>query len=225
MDTLFDREQRHAEAPERHGAARPAKPAFGLRWIPVRTLAPRHRPRLLKHLLALDDRDRYLRFGYAASDAQIERYVEHINFERDEVFGVFDRRLALVAVAHLAYLEGHASGRPCAEFGVSVAKASRGRGYGERLFDHAALHARNRGVDTLLVHALSENTAMLRIAHNAGASIVRDGPESEARVQLAPENLASHMEELVEGHAADLDYRLKLQVNRVDELLCASGRD
>jgi len=66
---------------------------------------------------------------------------------------------------------------------------------------------------------------MLRIAHNAGASIVRDGPESEARVQLAPENLASHMEELVEGHAADLDYRLKLQVNRVDELLCASGRD
>ena len=46
------------------------------------------------------------------------------------------------------------SNSPYAEFGVSVASHLRGRGYGDRLFDHAALHARNRGIDTLLVHAL-----------------------------------------------------------------------
>lgn len=218
MEPLFDRETRHAETPSQPGAARSAKPAFGFRWIPVRSLAPRHRPRVRRHLLALDERDRYLRFGYAASDAQIERYAEQLDFEHDEVFGVFDRRLALVALAHLAYLEPAPPIRPRAEFGVSVAKASRGRGYGERLFDHAALHARNRGIDVLLVHALSENTAMLRIARNAGARIVRDGPESEAWVELAPENLVSRVEELVEDSAADLDYRLKMQARRVDGL-------
>lgn len=219
MDPLFDLKARSAEADtlRQQNAAGTSKPVF--RWIPIRTLAPRHRPRILAHLLALGERDRYLRFGYAASNAQVARYVEQLDFERDEVFGIFNRRLELVAMAHLAHMDPATTARPAAEFGVSVAEGSRGRGYGERLFDHAALHARNRGIDSLLVHALSENTAMLRIVRNAGARIERDGPESQAWVKLAPENLASHVEALVEDAAADLDYQLKRQAHRVDELL------
>jgi RimJ/RimL family protein N-acetyltransferase len=224
MDPLFDRDARAVEAEaQRQHAAPPSstKPTLGFRWIPIRSLAARHRPHIVAHLLALNERDRYLRFGYAASDAQIERYVEQLDFSRDEVFGIFNRRLELVAVAHLAYMDPALSARPAAEFGASVAKGSRGRGYGDRLFDHAALHARNRGIDSLLVHALSENTAMLRIARNAGARIERDGPESQAWVKLAPENLVSHVEALVEDTAADVDYGLKRQAQRVDELLSA----
>jgi RimJ/RimL family protein N-acetyltransferase len=219
MNPLFDRDARgsETEAQRQHAAApKSPKPTLGFRWIPIRSLAPRHRPRILAHLRALDERDRYLRFGYAASDVQIERYVEQLDFSRDEVFGIFNRRLELVAMAHLAYMDPALSPRPAAEFGVSVAKESRGRGYGDRLFDHAALHARNRGIDSLLVHALSENTAMLRIARNAGARIERDGPESQAWVKLAPESLASRVEAMVEYRAADIDYTLKRQAQRVD---------
>src|SRR6266702_3333280 len=54
--------------------------------------------------------------------------------------------------------------KSCAEFGVSVLKKARGRGYGSRLFDRAVMHARNEGVELLFIHALSENTAMLKIA-------------------------------------------------------------
>lgn len=220
MDSLFDRDARVNEVKaQRQHTATPKAPAPGLRWIPIRSLAARDRPRILAHLLALNERDRYLRFGYAASDVQIERYVEQLDFSRDEVFGIFNRHLKLMAMAHLAYMDPASSPRPAAEFGVSVAQASRGRGFGDRLFDHAALHARNRGIDSLLVHALSENTAMLRIARNAGARIERDGPESQAWVKLAPENLVSHVEALVEDTAADLDYRLKRHAHRVDELL------
>jgi ribosomal protein S18 acetylase RimI-like enzyme len=222
MDPLFDRDARatETEAQREHTATpKSPKPAFGFRWIPILSLEARHRPRILAHLLDLSERDRYLRFGYAASDVQIERYVGQLDFDRDEVFGIFNRRLDLVAMAHLATMDSSAAHRTAAEFGVSVAKSSRGRGYGDRLFDHAALHARNRGIDSLLVHALSENTAMLRIARNAGARIERDGPESQAWVKLAPENLVSHVEALVEDTAADLDYRLKRQAHRVDELL------
>jgi RimJ/RimL family protein N-acetyltransferase len=180
------------------------------RWIPIRALSPHHRPKLSQHLLALEPADRYLRFGYSASDAQILAYVEHLNFQRDEIFGVFSRRLEITAFAHLAYLPDGVGLSHQAEFGVSVLARARGRGYGQRLFDHAVLHARNRNVDTLIIQALSENTAMLRIVRKAGALIDRDGSESEARLTLPPETLASHVEAFVEEGAAELDYGLKL---------------
>jgi len=191
-------------------------------WVPIRSLAPRHRERIVSHLLDLPERDRYLRFGYAASDGQILQYAQQINFERDEVLGIFNRRLRLLAMAHLAYLND-GSGQPtsCAEFGVSVAAHARGRGYGKRLFDLAALHARNRGVQTLLIHALSENTPMLRIARHAGAEVVREGSESQALLKLPADNLASQMEQIVEQGAAEWDYRFKQQARRMERLRAA----
>ena len=39
--------------------------------MPIRSLAERHRARIETHLLQLDERDRYLRFGYSAGDEQI----------------------------------------------------------------------------------------------------------------------------------------------------------
>lgn len=218
MNSLPDSGTTHPLDP----AAPPATastPTSTSRWLPIRALAPRHRPRIVQHLLALSERDRFLRFGYLASDVQIGRYVDLLDFERDEIFGVFNRRLALVAMAHLAHMDHNKTSPRAAEFGVSVAQHLRGRGYGERLFERAVLHARNRGVDTLLIHALSENTAMLRIAQKAGACIERHGPESEALLKLPAENLASHVEALVANQAAEIDYGIKRQVQRMDELL------
>lgn len=188
------------------------------RWVPIRSLSERHRPRVLAHLLGLESHDRYLRFGYTASDAQIGRYVDLLDFRRDEIFGVFNRKLELIAMAHLAYLPDHPNERQVCEFGVSVSPRARGRGYGSRLFDHAVLHARNRYVEIMIIHALSENTAMLKIARNGGATVVRDGGESEARLKLPPESVGSHLEELVEGQAAELDYQFKHGARRVDQL-------
>ncbi|MEK8032244.1 GNAT family N-acetyltransferase [Ideonella sp. DXS29W] len=171
----------------------------------------------------MDPADRYLRFGYAASDAQVSRYVDLLDFDRDEVFGIFNRRLELIAQAHLAYLPQSPRMRQGAEFGVSVLPKARGRGYGARLFDHAMLHARNRGVDTMIIHALSENAAMLRIARNAGAKVERDGGEAEARLRLPPETLGSVIEEMVENQAAEIDYQLKSNAQRVDQLRSIFG--
>ena len=78
MDPLFDRDARATEAEaqrDRTATPKSAKPAFAFRWIPILSLEARHRPRILAHLLGLSERDRYLRFGYVASDVQIERYV------------------------------------------------------------------------------------------------------------------------------------------------------
>jgi ribosomal protein S18 acetylase RimI-like enzyme len=212
--------------PETVPAPLPAHPrVFG--WVPIRSLSVRHRPRILAHLLALDTNDRYLRFGYAAADDQIRRYVERIAFERDEIFGVFNRRLELIALAHLAYepsVDAEPARPSAAEFGLSVAVRGRGRGYGARLFDHAVLRARNRGVDTIVIHALTENVAMLRIVRNAGATIERTGVDAEAHLRLPPENFASLQAGRVEEQLGELDYQFKQGARQVDTLL-AIGRE
>jgi GNAT superfamily N-acetyltransferase len=170
-------------------------------------------------LLALALQDRYLRFGYPATDAQIGRYVDQLDFHRDELLGVFDRQLRLIALAHVAFSPDRSQHAADAEFGVSVLPHARGRAYGTRLFEHAVLHARNRGMDTLFIHALSENTAMLRIARHAGAVVERDGAESQAHLRLPPETVASQVEQFVGDRVAELDYQIKQQAHRVGDLL------
>lgn len=190
-------------------------------WVPIRSLGPRHHDRIVAHLLSLEESDRYLRFGYPATDAQIARYVDTLDFDQDEVFGVFNRRLELIAMAHLAHPNAPADPQrgAMAEFGVSVVRKARGRGFGARLFEHSVLHARNRGVQTLFIHALSENTAMLKIARNAGATVERDGSESDAWLRLPPDTFVSHVEEMMGEQAAEFDYQLKRHASQVQRIL------
>ncbi len=186
--------------------------------VPIRSIGPAQVDRVVEHLLALEPHDRYLRFGYSASDEHIRRYVNQINFDRDELFGIFNRKLDLIAMAHLAF-SVDPQYNSCAEFGVSVAKAARGRGFGGRLFERAVMHARNEGVVMLFIHALTENTAMLKIARNAGAIIERDGSESEAHLRLPPADFDSRVTEMMRQHVAFTDYHLKAQAKQFWGLL------
>lgn len=191
-------------------------PHFGNLVVPIRSLGENHRERIGAHLKALDASDRYFRFGFNASDQQIDRYVAGLDFNRDEIFGIYNRHLTLIAVAHLAFsIDMQVS--PSSEFGVSVLPKARGRGYGARLFDRAVMHARNQGVQTMFIHALSENTTMLKIARNAGASIERDGAEAEAHLSLAPATLNTQWAELVEEHMAQTNYQFKVHARQLQD--------
>lgn len=184
--------------------------------VPILRLEAEDRPAVGAHLLRLDAHDRYLRFGYAATDEQIQRYVDGLDFVRDDLFGIFNRRLQLIALAHLA--SGGAVGLSecdaCAEFGVSVDRSARGRGYGSLLFDRAVRHARNDGVRLLFIHALTENAAMLHIARSAGATLEQAGSETEAYLRLPPSTLDTRMTELVEQQVAETDFLLKRQARQ-----------
>jgi RimJ/RimL family protein N-acetyltransferase len=189
--------------------------------VPIREIGARYREQIARHLIDLDERDRYLRFGYAANDRQIRQYVDRLDFGRDQVFGIFNRRLELIAMAHLAYpVDMAAAG--FAEFGVSVSRHARGRGYGARLFERAAMHAVNDGVKTLYIHALSENIAMLRIARQAGAVIERSGSESEAHLTLPEASFSSRVGELLADQMGQVDYWLKTEATVARQLLATA---
>lgn len=189
--------------------------------VPIRSLGANHREPIAQHLLSLSARDRYLRFGYKAQDHHIAHYVAGLDFSRDEIFGIYDRSLLLIAVAHLAYAVEDQY-ETAAEFGVSVLSHARNRGYGAQLFERAAMHATNRHVSLIFIHALSENQTMLKIATDAGARIKRHGCESQAFLQLATPSLGSRLSQFVEERVAQTDYRIKAKTQRRPRLNDAS---
>lgn len=195
--------------------------------VRIKELTERDRRRLLLHFLALDEQERMLRFGSALPDEVLTRYVQKINFSRDVIFGVYDDSLKLVAAAHLAYtprgalprMAGATVRERIAEFGVSVLAPYRGQGIGTRLFERAAMHCRNDDIDTLYVHCLTSNAAMMHIAIKAGMEIHRDHGEADAYLKLPPANPASVLQEVFEEQVASLDYTLKANTRTLDRFI------
>ncbi len=192
--------------------------------VPIRALTSRHRRRIAEHIIALPEHDRYLRFGYVATDEQVRKYVDGLDFKRDEIYGIFNRRLQLIAMAHLAF-SSDPKNPNCAEFGVSVSADARGKGLGTSLFERAVLHARAKNVDMIFIHALSENTAMLKIARKAGALVESFGGEVEAHLQLTAQDFSDRVEnavkDAVENSLGELDFRLKLRALQFWEFLAS----
>jgi GNAT superfamily N-acetyltransferase len=185
--------------------------------VRVKELSERDRRRLLMHFLALGENDRLLRFGSVLPDELITRYVQKLDFSRDTVFGVYDAKLKLVGVGHLAFAPREAvptateatSKERVAEFGVSVSASARGMGIGSKLFERAAIRCRNEDVDTLYMHCLSSNRTMIHIAKKAGMEIHREYGEADAFLKLLPADPASMLQEAVEEQVAALDYTFR----------------
>jgi len=192
--------------------------------IPVKELRERDRRRMLKHFLQIEGRDRLLRFGSPITDEQVTKYVDGIDFDRDIVFGVYNRVFRLVAVGHLGFAERQpekdsaTDKEQVAEFGVSVLKSARGLGIGSKLFERAAIVCRNHDVDTLTMHCLSSNQIMIHIAKKAGMEIHRDYGEADAYLKLGPADPSSVLQEAMQEQLATIDYALKANVRRAAKL-------
>ena len=172
--------------------------------VHIRELGRLDRPALEAHFLALGVEDRRLRFGVPPSDSALRAYLARIDFERDAAFGIFDDDLSLAGAAHVAR-----DGARHAELGVSVLPGHRGRGLGGALLARAHLHARNWGVRALFMHCLSENGAMMRLAHRQGMRIVAERGEADAWLELPPPDAASYFGEVFDQRVALFDYAFK----------------
>jgi RimJ/RimL family protein N-acetyltransferase len=185
--------------------------------VPVRELHAGHRDDILRHLLLLNDEDRRLRFGTQTPDEVIHHYVEGLDFNSDTVFGSFDSQLSLIGMAHLAYLPKTKGQPQAAEFGVSVLPDGRGQGIGTALLARASVHSRNTRIETLFVHCLANNRAMMHLAQKAGMSVEYAYGDADAYLKLPPANPGTIVEEAANEQWADFDYALKENLKRSND--------
>ena len=173
-------------------AAQPIGQMVGDTTLIVRVGAA-HRHKLTAHLLRLGKEDRYLRFGFHASDTVIADYVSQIDLDFDDVFAVLDHELQIKATAHVAYSK--APNINHAEFGVSVDTQARGQGLGNALMQRAIMHARTREVDRFFIQALGENQPMLNLARKGGMALANEGGEVTGFLRLPPSDAATRLED------------------------------
>ena len=192
----------------------PGNPHVARVPVPVRELHAGHRAAILEHFLQLNDDDRRLRFGTHTPDEVIERYVEGLDFNQDTIFGIFDAQLNIIGLAHLAYLPVFKSKARAAEFGVSVLAEGRAQGFGTALLGRAAVHSRNTRIETLFVHCLANNKAMMHLAQKAGMSVEYAYGDADAYLKLPPANSSTIVEEAANEQWADFDYAVKANLKR-----------
>ena len=195
----------------------PSKPYAARLVVPVRELHAGHREHILRHLLLLNEEDRRLRFGTQTPDEVIHRYVENLDFNRDTMFGSFDSQLNLIGMAHLAYLPKTKGQSLAAEFGVSVLANGRGQGIGTALLARASVHSRNTRIETLFVHCLANNGAMMHLAQKAGMLVEYAYGDADAYLKLPPANSSTIVEEAANEQWADFDYALKENFKRSND--------
>lgn len=194
-----------------------AKPYAAGQAVPVRELHAGYRQEILDHLLQLNEEDRRLRFGTQTPDEVIAHYVEGLDFNMDVLFGVFDLDLKLIGMAHLAYLPEIKGQARAAEFGVSVLPEGRAQGLGTALLQRSAVHSRNTRIETLYVHCLSNNKAMMHLAQKAGMRVEYAYGDADAYLTLPPASPATIVEEAANEQWADLDYALKEGLKRSNQ--------
>jgi RimJ/RimL family protein N-acetyltransferase len=195
----------------------PSKPYTAGQAIPVRELHAGHKDEILNHLLQLNDEDRRLRFGTQTPDEVIAHYVEHLDFNKDTVFGIFNNDLKLIGMAHLAYLPESKNQARAAEFGVSVLPEGRAQGLGTALLQRSAVHSRNTRIETLYVHCLASNKAMMHLAQKAGMRVEYAYGDADAYLKLSPASPATIVEEAANEQWADLDYAMKSNLKKSNQ--------
>jgi RimJ/RimL family protein N-acetyltransferase len=195
----------------------PSKPYTAGQAIPVRELHAGHKDEILNHLLQLNDDDRRLRFGTQTPDEVIAHYVEHLDFNKDTVFGIFNNDLRLIGMAHLAYLPETKNQARAAEFGVSVLPEGRAQGLGTALLQRSAVHSRNTRIETLYVHCLASNKAMMHLAQKAGMRVEYAYGDADAYLKLSPASPATIVEEAANEQWADLDYAMKSNLKKSNQ--------
>jgi GNAT superfamily N-acetyltransferase len=151
-------------------------PGQVLDWVAlIERLGEPDRDDLLQHFLQLDAQDRRLRFGTAARDDHLRRYVGGLDFDRAYVYGVRDADSGWLGIGHLQ--DETPDG---AELGLSVLPHARRRGLGAAIFRYAVAQASRNGSKRLFMHMLSSNRAILSIARDAGMTIQSGSGEADA---------------------------------------------
>jgi hypothetical protein len=144
-------------------------------------LRARHGLEIVNHIIALGEKDRYLRFGYNCSDERVAMYVENSLLSDEHQlnfwYGVYDGEY-LIATLHVA------TGNDVAEFAFTTDVNYRGQKLGQLLFARGYQLVTEFQITRIYMVCLSQNGPMRHIAKKFGMSVMTQGTDSEASVNI-----------------------------------------
>lgn len=139
---------------------------------------------IIAHIDTLEADDRYLRFGFNCSSDQIRKYVTR-TFEEDDQqnfwYGICNDNKGgphLIATLHVA------TGDDVAEFAFTTDSKYRGQKIGQLLFARGYQLVTEFRITRIFMVCLSKNGPMKHIAKKFGMSVITQGTESEASVNI-----------------------------------------
>lgn len=159
------------------------------------------------HLRKLGMQDRYTRFGYAASDYNIDQLILNMLYHPEEHHLFVARQDEnTIGFTHLARCD-HGW-----ELAVSVEAAKQGCGVGNQLMAHAIDWARTHGVDRVFMHCIRDNQRIQHLATKHGLNVIeRSGTDITAQVNLPPPTTTDYTVDFVREQQDLLDQMLELQ--------------
>ena len=159
-----------------------------------------------QHLKALGTQDRYTRFGYTASDYNIDQLILHMLYHPEEHHLFVARQDEdAIGFTHLARCD-HGW-----ELAVSVSASSQGRGIGNQLMAHAIDWARTHGVDRVFMHCIRDNQRIQHLASKHGLNVIeRSGADITAQVNLPPPTTTDYTVDFVREQQDLLDQMMEL---------------
>lgn len=150
---------------------------------------------LIYHLNSLPSEDKYLRFGYQATENQIRRYVEtsistEITRTNADMWYAVKCDGEIVATLHVA-IRGD-----LAEFAFTTSPAHRRKGLGQMLFGRGFQLTTEFCITKIYLSMLSSNGPMKHIARKFGLAVITEGPDAECSIQIQYPVPLSRVEEV-----------------------------
>jgi GNAT superfamily N-acetyltransferase len=174
------------------------------RGMVIRELYPEENDKVQAFLLALNDHDRYRRFGRPMTDEILRQYVSQIDWDDSVLLGAFDPHAELIGLLELADVAG------ACEIAIAVASPHRGRGIGRALMDRALLKAKVRGSARVLLLCQMDNEPMRRLARSAGLHATVDDGEITGTLDLPQAGLAEVTEDATREAIGNATYAMLL---------------
>jgi hypothetical protein len=146
-----------------------------------------HFRKLASHFVGLTSGDRFLRFGWVATDVDVVAYVESLFVSAASVYAVAEPDGDISGVLHLEFTNAGAN------LGLSVSSWARNRGIGAFLLQRAGLLVRARSLKTLFVRNLKFNSALQQLAVRLGLNVACT-PDALIERAKTPEPNGEHVE-------------------------------
>ena len=154
-----------------------------------------------RHLLRLNDDDRYLRFGRHVKNKLILDFVNETNYSKVCVIGAFDEDLEIVGAVHIVTSKDK-EGKNFAEIALSVDKEYRSQGLAQKLSARALSWRQMRYIKGIEVQWLSHNNPVAHLVKYFGGEVQTEEEESTAVfsfekpefIQIVKEKLKRNLE-------------------------------